>query len=306
MYKVFIDGAEGTTGLKIHQYFSKRDDIKLINIDHLKRKDPDERVKCIKKADISFLCLPDTAAKEIVGSIPSDCRILDTSTAHRTNDKWVYGMPELCKDQRSLIKNSARVAVPGCHATGVILLVKPMIEAGIVKPDQHITALSLTGYSGGGKKMIGQYENNDMRSPADYLSAPRQYGLTQSHKHIPEIKMASGLQTTPAFVPVVADFYSGMEVTVPIGAAGDPEQIKKIYSEYYKDQPMVSIKDYGEDGFIEANRLAGSNKLEITVKGNEQNIILVATYDNLGKGASGAAIQNMNIMLGIDEVKGLV
>lgn len=308
MYKVFIDGAEGTTGLKIHQYFGRRDDIKLIEIDPKKRKDLEERVKCMKKADVSFLCLPDAAAREAAAAAPDYCRILDTSTAHRTNEKWVYGMPELCKQQREKIKDSNRVAVPGCHATGVILLVKPLIEAGLLTKDKHLSAISLTGYSGGGKKMIAEYEAEERtKCDKDLLISPRQYGIMQNHKHLPEIKATTGLINNPAFIPIVADYYSGMEVTIPVGSIGTPDQIKKILEEYYSGQFLVKVCEYEEDNnFVAANRLAGTNRLEITVKGNEDNVILIATYDNLGKGASGAAVQNMNIMLGIEETKGLV
>lgn len=310
-YKVFIDGAEGTTGLKIHQYFQKRDDIQLLKIEEAKRKDLDARLALIKEADISFLCLPDAAAREIAAAAPKECRILDTSTAHRTDPEWVYGMPELCSGQREKIKASNRVAVPGCHATGVILLTKPLLEAGLLPKDYPVAAFSLTGYSGGGKKMIAQYEAEERveLNPADDpLKSPRQYGLLQMHKHLPEIKAAAGLIKTPAFMPVVADYYSGMEVTVPVtGIAGGIAAVKKTMKEYYADQILVSVVDEMDDnGFIAANRLAGTNRLEIAVNGNDDNILLIAAYDNLGKGASGAAIQNMNIMLEIDEGKGLI
>lgn len=311
-YKVFIDGAEGTTGLKIHQYFQKRDDIELLKIDKERRKDLDERLKLVKNADISFLCLPDTASREIAQAAPEECRILDTSTAHRTNSSWVYGMPELCRGQREMIRQSNRVAVPGCHATGVILLIKPLLEAGMLPPDYPFSAFSLTGYSGGGKKMIAQYEDSSRRRGnaglQDILCSPRQYGITQTHKHLPEIVKAAGLVAPPAFMPVVGDYYSGMEVTVPVSMPGlKRDDVEKVVTEYYEGQPLVTVKaSMDEGGFIAAGRLSGTNRLEITVCGTDDNIILVAAYDNLGKGASGAAIQNMNIMLGIDETKGLV
>ena len=208
-YKVFIDGAEGTTGLKIHEYFSRRDDIELLKIDSSRRKDLEERLSFIKKADISFLCLPDSASREIAAAAPAECRILDTSTAHRTDSGWVYGMPELCRGQREKIKESNRVAVPGCHATGVIMLIKPLIESGLAGDDYLFSAFSLTGYSGGGKKMIAAYES-DGRCEKDELESPRQYGISQSHKHIPEIVAMTGLKTPPAFIPVVADNNSGL------------------------------------------------------------------------------------------------
>ncbi|MDO4485210.1 MAG: N-acetyl-gamma-glutamyl-phosphate reductase [Bacillota bacterium] len=310
-YKVFIDGAEGTTGLKIHEYFQKRSDIELIYIDADKRKDLEERLACVKKADVSFLCLPDGAAKEIAAAAPADCRILDTSTAHRTDSSWVYGMPELCREQRELIRNSNRVAVPGCHATGVILLTRPLIESGIVGRDYNFSAFSLTGYSGGGKKMIAQYESEARsgirQGSEDPLVSPRQYGIAQMHKHLPEIIAASGMSAKPSFIPVVADYYSGMQVIVPVKGAGTIEEVRRVFREYYEGQPMVSVVESADDGgFIAANRLAGTNRLEIAVDGSDENIILTATYDNLGKGASGAAVQNMNIMLGIEETKGLI
>ena len=311
-YKVFIDGAEGTTGLKIHQYFQKRDDIEVLKIDSDKRKDLEERLALIKKADVSFLCLPDSAAREIADAAPAECRILDTSTAHRTDLSWVYGMPELCPQQRDMIKESNRVAVPGCHATGVILLIKPLLEAGIISADYPFSATSLTGYSGGGKKMIAQYEAGDRQrgnmGGQDILCSPRQYGISQTHKHLPEILSATGISTPPAFMPIVGDYYSGMEVIVPVKISGASKtDVEKIMSDYYEGQPLVKVKESLDDeGFIAAGRLSGSNTLEIAVEGNDENIVLIATYDNLGKGASGAAIQNMNIMLGIDETKGLI
>lgn len=307
MYNVFIDGAEGTTGLKIHEYFKKRDDINIIRIDEAKRKDLDERLAMIKKADISFLCLPDAASSEIAAAAPAECRILDTSTAHRTNDDWVYGMPELSKGQRQKIKESNRVAVPGCHATGAILIIRPLLEAGYINADYPFSVFSLTGYSGGGKKMIADYEScRQVRSPG-------QYAITQKHKHLPEIMKATGLETRPSFMPVVGHFFSGMEVTVPLSGGflkreiSSVKELTDMYREYYEGNPMVSIKDTtGDNGFIYSDRLAGSNRLEISVEGSEENPLIVATYDNLGKGASGAAVQNMNIMLGIDETKGLI
>ncbi len=307
MYNVFIDGAEGTTGLKIHEYFKKRSDINVIKIDEAKRKDLDERLAMIKKADISFLCLPDAASREIAAAAPADCRILDTSTAHRTNDDWIYGMPELSKGQREKIQGSNRVAVPGCHASGAILIIKPLLEAGYLSADYPFSIFSLTGYSGGGKKMIADYES------CETVRSPGQYGITQNHKHLPEIMKATGLKTRPSFMPVVGHFFSGMEVTVPLSGGFLKKEISSIkelgdmYKEYYADSRIVNVLDTtGENGFIYSDRLAGSNKLEISVEGNIENPIVVATYDNLGKGASGAAVQNMNIMLGIDETKGLI
>lgn len=307
-YNVFIDGAEGTTGLKIHEYFSRRDDINVIRIDEAKRKDMDERLSLIKKADVSFLCLPDAASKEIAAAAPIECPLIDTSTAHRTAEGWVYGMPELCPEQRDLIRNSTRIANPGCHATGAILLINPLVKAGIIGKDYPFAAFSLTGYSGGGKKMIAQYEGDEPYC----LESPRQYGLVQRHKHLPEIMKYTGLANNLSFMPVVADYFSGMQVTVPVeGSFVDAEEpkyaVETILKEYYKDQIMVNVVDSAdENGFIASDRLAGANKLDIVIEGNDDNILLVATYDNLGKGASGAAVQNMNILLGIDEEKGLL
>ena len=317
-YKVFIDGAEGTTGLRIHSYFAGRSDLEIINIDDYKRKDLDERLKMIKKADISFLCLPDNAAAEIADAAPEECRIIDTSTAHRTNEEWVYGMPELSHDQRKRIRQSNRIAVPGCHATGVILLTKPLYEHHIINEEYPLSAFSITGYSGGGRKMIAQYEKNEVKK------SPRQYGLNQYHKHLPEIMKMTGMKNTPAFIPVVAGYFEGMKVSVPlngkvlereapegvkrrIGEIGAKAAVEEVLKAAYEDQPLVSFEEKIDDnGFIAADSLSQSNRLEITTEGNDDNILLIAVYDNLGKGASGAAVQNMNIMLGIDERTGLV
>ena len=303
-YKVFIDGGEGTTGLKIHEYFAKCDDIEVLAIDSEKRKDIDERLKLISSADVTFLCLPDAAAREIAAAAPKDARILDTSTAHRTAPDWVYGMPEISRTRREELRKANRVAVPGCHASGVIMLIKPLLEAGAAPADYPFAATSITGYSGGGKKMIAQYEaGGDIA-----LESPRQYGIAQSHKHLPEIMAVTGLKREPAFMPVVANYFSGMEVTIPLqGADLSKDQVLDIYKEFYDGQTLVSVVDSLDDGgFIAANRLAGTNRMEITVEGHDDTMLLIATYDNLGKGASGAAVQNMNIMLGIDEGKGLV
>lgn len=318
IYKIFIDGAEGTTGLKIHKYFEKRDDVQVLAIEESKRKDLDERLKMIKQADLSFLCLPDAAAREIAAAAPKECRILDTSTAHRTDPEWVYGMPEISAEQREKIRTSNRVAVPGCHASGVILLTMPLIRSGIVSADYPFAAFSLTGYSGGGKKMIADYEAGNVSR------SPRQYSIAQHHKHLPEIVKVTGMSSAPAFMPVVADYFKGMEVTVPLKgtavSASDDAELNDILREKgpkaaveaalgkaYAGQNFVSVVDsIDENGFIAADRMASSNRVEIAVEGNDENILLVAVYDNLGKGASGAAVQNMNIMLGIDETKGLI
>jgi len=325
-FKVFIDGAEGTTGLKIHEYFQTRDDIEVLQIDQALRKDPSERLARMKQADVSFLCLPDAAAAEIAAAAPAGCRIIDTSTVHRICKDWTYGFPELkitadgAQKQRDLIRESNRVANPGCHATGVIALLRPLMQNGFLQPDHFITAVSLTGYSGGGKKMIAVYEDPKRTAAGggsvktegatDPRKSPGQYGLTQTHKHIPEIMQMTGLTTKPSFIPIVADFYSGMEVTVSLpgeGTEGTRRLLQELYQTYYAEEPMVKVtEDDASDGFIYANRLAGTNRLEISVRGDADNILLTATFDNLGKGASGAAVQNMNIMLGIEEMKGLV
>lgn len=306
-YNVFIDGAEGTTGLKIHQYFQKRDDIQLIQIDADKRKDLDARLSCMKQADISFLCLPDAAAREIAAAAPADCRILDTSTAHRTAPDWVYGMPELYSTQREKIKASNRVAVPGCHATGVILLVAPLIRAGILPADYPVAATSLTGYSGGGKKMIADYESDDM--PATY-TAPRQYALGQSHKHLKEMSAVTGLKNAPIFCPIVSDFYSGMCVTVPLFKEQllgrfSLDDIKKVYKNKYTGPVVTYTEDSSENGFLSAAGLSHKDSMQVCVYGNDDRVILTALYDNLGKGASGAAVECLNYVLGTDIVTGL-
>lgn len=309
---VFIDGAEGTTGLKIHEYFARREDIRVLEIDRNKRKDPEARLGKMKEADVSFLCLPDQAAEEIARACPGDCRLIDTSTAHRTDEGWVYGLPELAPEQRDRIRGSCRIANPGCHATGAILLLRPLIDAGVIGEGDHMDITSLTGYSGGGRKMIADYEN-PARPARDRRSSPGLYGLGQKHKHIPEIMKMTGLTLRPAFLPIVADYYSGMAVIIPLAGekadqAGDrlKEKIPEIYRRRYGQEAMITVKEGPTDeGFLYGNRLTGTDGLEISVQGDGENILLTAAYDNLGKGASGAAVQNMNLMLGIEETRGL-
>ena len=311
-WTVFIDGKEGTTGLRIFDRLAERGEFSLLTLPEEKRKDADARREAIHAADIAILCLPDAAARESVALAEgSNTRILDTSTAHRVAPGWAYGFPELSKKHRDAVVSGQYVAVPGCHASGFIALAAPLVAAGLIPADTLLSCFSLTGYSGGGKKMIAQYEAEDrdgMDPAKDPLKSPRQYGISQMHKHLPEIKAATGLTQAPAFMPVVADYYSGMEVTVPVtGICGGIAAVKKAMKDHYADQVLVSVTDEMDDnGFIAANRLAGTNRLEIAVSGNDDHILLVATYDNLGKGASGAAIQNMNIMLGLDEGKGLL
>ncbi|MBQ7288585.1 MAG: N-acetyl-gamma-glutamyl-phosphate reductase [Clostridia bacterium] len=304
MTKVFIDGSAGTTGLRIHDRLAAREDIELLTLPEALRKDDTARKEIINAADIVYLCLPDDAAKQAVSFIKGSTRVIDTSTAHRTDEKFVYGMPELtglCEK----IKNAQFVANPGCHASGFIALIAPLVESGIVEKDALLTCTSLTGYSGGGKKMIAEYEaeNRDL-----LLNAPRHYALGGTHKHIKEMLALTGLNYPPAFSPIVAPFYSGMLVTVPLFASqikGDAEDIKNTYKNYYAGKIIHTVYDKSENGFLSAVGLGGRDDMEISVFGNDERILLAARYDNLGKGASGAAIQNMNIMLGVQEDTGL-
>ena len=307
MTKIFIDGSAGTTGLRIYERLESRKDIELIRLSEENRKDINARKTALNSADIAFLCLPDAAAIEAVSLVENDNTvIIDTSTAHRTNPDWAYGFPELSAEREEKLAASKRIAVPGCHASGFISLVFPLVKAGILDKDALLTCFSVTGYSGGGKKMIAEYES-DERNPL--LSAPRQYGIAQKHKHLHEMTAVCGLQNQPIFSPVVADFYSGMTVTVPLFKAqikGTAEDIKKIYKEKYNG-PVVSYKeDFDEGGFVSANRLTGKDGMEISVSGNEDRILLISRYDNLGKGASGAAVECMNIVMGTDKTKGLI
>ena len=308
--KVYIDGQAGTTGLQIFDRIGAREDLELMRIDEDKRHDPDERRKFLNAADIVFLCLPDDGAREAVSLIDNpNVRVIDASTAHRTADGWTYGFPELSAEQRAAIASSHRVANPGCHATGFISCAAPLIRMGIVPADYPLTCFSLTGYSGGGKKMIANYEAEDK---AQALFAPGIYGLTLQHKHIPEMVKVCGLQSAPVFLPVVDDYYKGMATTIMLhnrllpGAPSAQDICEKL-QEYYRDAHFVSVMPFGSNGpTIYANELAGTNQLRIVVCGHEEQTSVTALFDNLGKGASGAAVQNMNIMLGIDEATGLV
>ena len=308
MKKVFIDGYAGTTGLRIYERLSSRNDIHLITLTEETRKDIHARKNALNEADIAFLCLPDDAAKESVSLIENpNTAIIDTSTAHRINPDWAYGLPEL-KSQREKIKSSKRIANPGCHATGFISLVAPLVQEGIIAKDARLSCFSLTGYSGGGKKMIADYESNER---SQLLDAPRQYGITQAHKHLPEMTKVCGLDYSPVFCPIVADYYAGMEVTVTLHShdvKGNIAIIKECYAEYYHDG-LIHFTDkdtFSEGNFVSAGAFAGRDDLEVCVYGNDERILLVSRFDNLGKGASGAAIQNMNILLGIEESTGLV
>lgn len=305
--KIFIDGKAGTTGLRIYERLESFQGIELISLDDEKRKDPVCRKEALNSADIAFLCLPDDAARESVTLIENENTVvIDTSTAHRTLDDWAYGFPELSQAHKEKIINSKRIAVPGCHASGFISLVYPLIEAGALDGRENLTCFSLTGYSGGGKKMIAEYEEE----PDELLGAPRQYGLTQNHKHLKEMVKISGLENAPVFCPVVGDFYSGMEVTVPIFKSDlkngfNIEKIKEIYKNKYTGPLVTYADDMNENGFISAALLSGKDSMIISVFGNEDRIILTARYDNLGKGASGAAVECLNIVLGNDLTQGL-
>lgn len=303
MKKVFIDGSAGTTGLRIKERLSGRKDIGMIILPEELRKDDAARKECLNTADVSILCLPDDAAKQAVSMVENpDAVIIDTSTAHRVNGDFIYGFPEI-GGSRGKIKTAKRIANPGCHASGFISLVAPLIEKGIITPDEKLTAFSITGYSGGGKKMIAEYEGED-RSP--FLDAPRMYGVTQKHKHLPEMVKVCGLTYAPVFCPIVAPYYAGMEVTVPLfgsSVKGGIEAVKDAYRGYY-EKGLVHYEEEA-DSFISACGLAGYDDMQVTVAGNEDRILLVSRFDNLGKGASGSAIQNMNISLGLPESCGL-
>ncbi len=305
MKKIFIDGSAGTTGLRIKERLSLRDDIELIILPEDLRKDAKARKEALCSSDISFLCLPDSASVEAVSFADGcDTVIIDTSTAHRTSEGWIYGFPELVGNEK--IKNSKRIANPGCHASGFAALVKPLTQCGVISRSARLSCFSVTGYSGGGKGMISEYESAE-RSPL--LKSPRQYALTQSHKHLREMKAVCSLDEAPVFCPIVADFYSGMEVTVPLFAKDigvSPDKIREIYREFYRGKRAVYVsEESGENGFLSASALSGRDDMELRVDGNDDRIILTARFDNLGKGASGSAIQNMNIVLGVDEFTGL-
>ena len=310
--KIFIDGSEGTTGLRIYERFEGRDDIELLRIASELRKDPDERRRLINASDITFLCLPDAAARESVSLVENEnVRIIDTSTAHRTESGWAYGFPELSESHRKAIRTGKRIAVPGCHASGFIGVVYPLIAGGILPKDYPVSAFSLTGYSGGGKKMIAEYESEGRHSDID---APREYGLTQQHKHLKEMKAVTGLERLPLFSPIVADYYSGMVVSVPLyteyfAKCKNPQELTAYFADYYKGEKFVKVDETGGSelygGMLAGNSLSGWDGMKIYVTGNEERIVVSAQFDNLGKGASGAAIQCLNIMLGCDEAKGL-
>ncbi len=306
MKNIFIDGSAGTTGLRIYERLGERDDISLIKLPENLRKDQKARADAINSADIVFLCLPDAAAIEAVSFLKNDnTAIIDTSTAHRVNRDWTYGFAEV-GNRYDKIANSKLIANPGCHASGFIALIAPLVENKLLSRDTALSCFSLTGYSGGGKQMIADYESAE-KSPL--LTAPRQYGLTQQHKHLKEMQLISGVNNAPAVCPIVADFYSGMEVTVTLfkkDVKGSIDNIKEIYKNYYTRGLVQFCDNADEGGFLSAAAYSGRDDMEISVFGNSDRITLVARYDNLGKGASGAAVQNMNILMGVDEKTGLV
>ena len=307
MYKVFVDGSAGTTGLRILERLAAREDIQLLTISEEDRKVVEKRAEKINSADLAFLCLPDAAAKEVMPLVDPAVKVLDTSTAHRTNPQWVYGLPELT-GKREAIAQSTRVAVPGCYATGFITLVAPLVELGLLAPDYPLVCQGLSGYSGAGKSGITQYQDPD-RDMA--FESPRPYALNQGHKHLPEMVAVSGLTRTPLFCPVVDDYYSGMEVTVPlhlvlVGHTG--QELAQALADYYAGQPLITVHPLGEPpAFLPANGKADKDDLEIftTLSADGKRMLLISRFDNLGKGSSGAAIQCMNLMLGTPETLGL-
>lgn len=301
--KIYIDGKEGTTGLQIYERLGSRTDLDLLLIDEDKRKDTEERRKFLNAANIVFLCLPDVAAREAVALIENDTtRVIDASTAHRIDPDWDYGFAELSKAHRAAIVNSLRVANPGCHASGFISSVYPLVAHDVLSPDCALTCSSLTGYSGGGKKLIAEYED-EARDPRH--ASHRIYGLNLQHKHLPEMQHICGLTEAPVFVPILGDFYKGMATTVMLLGV-DAHRVHETLAQHYAGQKLVSVAPFGgEEPVIYANTLAGHDSMQLIVCGHESQTIVTALFDNLGKGASGAAVQNMNLMLGLDETTGL-
>lgn len=310
--KIFIDGSEGTTGLRIHERFAEREDVELLPVSSELRKDKEERKRLINSSDITFLCLPDAAAEESVSLVENDhVRIIDTSTAHRTMEGWAYGFPELSKEHREAIAAGNRIAVPGCYATGFISLVYPMVAEGLISADYPVSAFGISGYSGGGRKMIAAYEAEERE---DALLAPREYALSQAHKHLKEMKKIPGLKREPLFSPIVADYYSGMVVSVPVYAelmnkGRTPQEVWKYLADFYAGSRFVRVMPFGAEeasaNMLAGNAMSGRDSLRIYVTGNEDRVLLSSQFDNLGKGASGAAIQCLNIALGCEESKGL-
>ncbi len=312
--KVYIDGSEGTTGLRINERFAGRDDIEILSIPSELRKDPEERRKYINASDITFLCLPDSAAIEAVSLIDKDndhTIIIDASTAHRTNEDWAYGLPELGPEFRDKIKNSRRIAVPGCYASGFMMMVYPLVKMGVIATDYPVFVTALSGYSGAGKKAIALYESD---AKTEDLYAPREYALSQQHKHLKEMKIIAGLDREPLFTPVVDDYYSGMIVSLPMYThlmkdKKTPEELHAMFTEFYKGQDFIKVMPFGseaeDNNFFAANAYSGRDDAQIFITGNEDRILVTARFDNLGKGASGAAIQCMNIVMGCPDDTGL-
>ncbi|MCG5259462.1 N-acetyl-gamma-glutamyl-phosphate reductase [Cupriavidus gilardii] len=311
-FKVFVDGQEGTTGLRLLDYLSGRSDVELLRIAEDKRKDPAERARFLNAADVAFLCLPDVASREAVSLVtnPNTC-VIDASTAFRTADNWAYGLPELVRGQREKIRASKRIAVPGCHASAFVLAVRPLVDAGVMQPDYPVTAFSLTGYSGGGKKMIADFEAGG--NPK--LDSPRAYALGLEHKHLPEMRVQTGLAQAPIFSPIVGKFYKGLAVTVPVfpdrlARKVTPEQVAEIYRKHYEGEQFVRVMPAASDehldnGFFDVQANNDTNRVDLFVFGSAERIVLIARLDNLGKGAAGAAVQCMNVHIGADEATGL-
>ena len=311
-YRVFVDGQEGTTGLRIHEYLAKRDDVEVLRIAAEKRKDQAERARLLNASDVAFLCLPDAAAREAVALVSnSRTCLIDASTAHRIASGWVFGLPELAPEQRERIRQSKRIANPGCHSSAFILLLRPLVDAGLVPTSLPISATSITGYSGGGRKMIEKYDAGGDRS----LNAPRPYGLTLAHKHIPEMAAHSRLEAKPIFMPIVGPFYKGLAVSVPLHysqlkGGADAETLHAALVQRYADERFVRVmplRDPGtlDEGHLDIEACNDTNRVDLFVFANEAQAILIARLDNLGKGASGAAVQTMNVHLGLDEATGL-
>ncbi|MBN1410321.1 MAG: N-acetyl-gamma-glutamyl-phosphate reductase [Spirochaetales bacterium] len=313
-FKVFVDGQEGTTGLKIHERLSGRADIEMLTIDPVKRKEAQARKELLNEADVAFLCLPDAASRESASLVENDKTVvIDASTAFRTNPGWAYGMPEMKKNQRDIIRKSKRVSVPGCHATGFVLGLGPLVREGIVSPDYPVTCHSITGYSGGGKKLIALYEVERKGQPA--MNAPRLYSLGLAHKHLPEMTYHTGISRPPLFTPVLGNFYQGMAVSIPLHSKllakkMDARGVHEFLADYYTGEYFVRVMPFEPEAFLDRGHLDpmeanGTNRLDLFVFGHEEQILVTARFDNLGKGASGAAVQNMNIVSGIDEKTGL-
>ena len=309
--KIYIDGSEGTTGLRINERFAGRDDLEILHIPSELRKDPATRAHYINESDITFLCLPDAASIEAVSMVENDrVRIIDTSTAHRTNPDWAYGFPELGPEFRDRIRESKRIANPGCYASGFISLVYPLVKKGIIAPDFPVVSFAVSGYSGAGKKAIAVYESEDK---TEAMYSPREYALTQQHKHLKEMKAVTGLAKEPCFTPFVDDYYSGMIVNVSLYAdmiGMSAEKLREVYAEFYAGEQFIQVKPFAAQteelgGFLPANGCSGWDGMKLYVCGNDDRILLASQFDNLGKGASGAAIQNMNLILGLDEKTGL-